>query len=96
MMAAMSTKSTEKKEARNGLSRAAVLPSARSGFVAQPDLDLVSDLAAQALAEDAQRLGREDDDRLEHGIDPDLGHRLFGRVAVDLGTARAGRGNRRC
>ena len=31
-MAAMSTKSTEKKEARNGLSPAAVLPAARKGL----------------------------------------------------------------
>ena len=87
-MAAMSTKSTEKNEARKGLSRAAALPSGRSGFSPSRILTWLPTWPLTPLAEDAQRLGREDENRPQIGPGPDLLHGLLGRVAVDPVLAR--------
>ena len=52
-------------------------------LVPEPDPDPVADLAGDAFAENAQRLGRQDDLRPQPGIDADLGRGLLGGVAVE-------------
>jgi hypothetical protein len=82
-MAAISAKSTEKKDAKKGLSPAADFPAASNGISPQPDLNPVPHLVGDALAEDAQRLGRQDDLRPQSGIDADLRRGLLGDVPID-------------